>query len=139
MTYGELFDRACRIASFLAENGVEPGKGIRVVLSMSRSPAFVVSFMACLLFGYAAVLLDPDYPEDRKNYILSQSAPRFVLTEANDCLAGACSPAQLRIAPKGETDAVIVYTSGSTGNPKGIIYSQASCGSAVLRLMVLSL
>jgi len=46
MTYGELYDRACRIASFLAENGAEPGKGIRVAISMRRNPAYVVSFMA---------------------------------------------------------------------------------------------
>ncbi len=135
MTYGELYDMACRVASLLAENGVEPGKGIRVAISMSRSPAYVVSFAACLLFGYAAVLLDPDYPEDRKNYILSKAAPRFVLTEASYYLAKECTPARLKIAPAGETDAVIVYTSGSTGNPKGIIHSQASCGSAVYRLL----
>ena len=134
MTYGELYDQACRVAAFLADQGIEPGKGNRVAISMNRDPGYVASFMGCLVFGYAAVLLDSEYPESRKNYILQHSAAQFVLDEENYCLAMECEPAEMRAAPEENTDALIVYTSGSSGNPKGILHSQKSCGQAVLRL-----
>lgn len=101
---------------------------------MNRNPAYVVSFAACLLFGYAAVLLDAEYPQERKDYILQHAAPQFVLDEENYYQAMACSTAKMKTTPEGTTDAVIVYTSGSTGTPKGIVHSQASCGQAVSRL-----
>ena len=134
MTYEELFDHACRVASFLNENGIESGVGNRVAICMSRNPAYVVSFAACLLFGYAAVLLDSEYPESRREYILNHAAPKFILDEKCYYQAMECSPAQAPKAPNEKTDAVIVYTSGSTGEPKGILHSQISCGLAVSRL-----
>lgn len=134
MTYGELLENASRVAAFLIENGIKSGEGTRVAISMGRNPRYVVSFMGCLLFGYAAVLLDPEYPESRKEYILKHSAPKFILDEENYCLAMECEPAELDTPPEEKTDAVIVYTSGSTGDPKGIVHSQLSCGLGILNL-----
>ena len=74
ITYGELLDRACRVAAFLEDKGIEPGKGKRIAISMNRNPRYVVAFMGCLIFGYAAVLLDPEYPESRRLKILLLSS-----------------------------------------------------------------
>lgn len=132
ITYSELLDRACRVAAFLEDNGIEPGKGKRVAISMGRSPEYVVSFMSCLIFGYAAVLLDPEYPESRREFIIRHSSSEFILDEENYSMAMECEPAYPDNAAEEDTDAVIVYTSGSTGDPKGLIHTQLSCGMGIL-------
>ena len=56
MTYGELLESACRLAEYLADNGVEPGKGNRVAISMGRNPRYVVSpLRICRCFARSRV------------------------------------------------------------------------------------
>ena len=57
MTYGELLECACRVAAFLEDKGIESGKGNRVAICMGRNPGYVVSFIGCLIFGYAAAVI----------------------------------------------------------------------------------
>ena len=94
MTYGELLECACRVAAFLEDKGIESGKGNRVAIYMNRNPGYVVSFIGCLIFGYAAVLIDAEYPESRRDYIIRHSAAKYILDEDGYCQAMECEPVQ---------------------------------------------
>lgn len=68
MSYRDVLKHACMLAAFLGNKGIEPGKGNRIAICMGRNPRYVASFIGCLIFGYAAVLLDSEYPESRRDF-----------------------------------------------------------------------
>ncbi|MBD1580777.1 non-ribosomal peptide synthetase [Pseudoalteromonas sp. S16_S37] len=147
ISYEELEARALSWAKQLYQLGVRPNT--RVGLSISRSIELVVGFYAILKLGAVYVPLDPDYPAQRREFIIADTQMRFLLCEpqvleqyqAMDvrCLVfdnnsaiyehGASAPLcldELAELPSyqaehtGQDVAYIIYTSGSTGKPKGV-------------------
>jgi arthrofactin-type cyclic lipopeptide synthetase B len=141
LSYGELNQRANRLARHLRDAGVRPDA--RVAICMERSFEMVVGLLAVLKAGGAYVPVDPAYPAQRVAYMLEDSAPVAVLTRGRvrdelraaigavpvlDLAAGEAwetrSPEDL---PREETGlrpehlAYVIYTSGSTGRPKGVM------------------
>ena len=135
LTYRELNAQADRLAHHLALLGVGPDE--RVGLHVERSLGMVVGLLGILKAGGAYVPLDPNYPQDRLAFILGDSQPAVLLTQqslrnrlrprnaAILCLdALPALPTDIGHAqstgsrPAGEL-AYVLYTSGSTGQPKG--------------------
>ncbi len=132
LSYRQLEQRAEHVAAALAQAGVR--RGTVVGVSLPRGAALAESLLAILKCGAAFVALDPNHPPNRLVQIAADARVGAILTQLN--LAGtlpafeapvltyealheqpaACAPAS-RIEP-GDL-AYIVYTSGTTGNPKG--------------------
>ncbi|WP_319930872.1 non-ribosomal peptide synthetase [Xenorhabdus santafensis] len=79
MSYGELNQRANRLAHHLIALGVRPDD--RVAISAERSPEMVVGLLAILKAGGAYVPIDPTYPAERLAYMLGDAAPVVLLTQ----------------------------------------------------------
>lgn len=119
MTYAELERRASALAARLRARGARPE--MRIALLMERSASLVVALYAILKSGAAYVPVDPLYPEARRRFILEDAGAALLLTE--DALR------ELEAQPAGDVAnppvagaslAYVVYTSGSTGQPKGV-------------------
>ncbi|WP_099039433.1 non-ribosomal peptide synthetase [Mycobacterium neglectum] len=121
-TYSEINESANRFAHWLIEQGI--GSEDRVAVLLDRSPELVISALGVIKAGAVYLPVDPTYPEDRLNFILSDSDPRLVLREAVGGLDGypVSNPTDAeRVRPFGpESTAYLIYTSGSTGLPKGV-------------------
>jgi amino acid adenylation domain-containing protein len=137
LTYGELNERANRLAHRLVGMGVGPE--VRVGLFLERNPEMVVSVLAVLKAGGAYVPLDPAYPAERLAFMLGDSGAAVLLTQEK--LRGTL-PARDKVRvlsadgewagvaaesgrnPAGGASlgnlAYVIYTSGSTGTPKGV-------------------
>ncbi|HJD81847.1 MAG TPA: amino acid adenylation domain-containing protein [Kitasatospora aureofaciens] len=143
--YGELNERANRLAHHLIALGAGPGR--IVALALPRTVDAVVAVLAVLKTGAAYLPVDPAYPRERIAYLLEDSAPLAVLSHGSvagrlpeqqaapvllldhpaTAAAIAGAPAHdpedaERIAPLGpDHPAYVIYTSGSTGRPKGVL------------------
>ena len=138
LTYAELNSKANRLARYLRSRGVGPDQ--LVGLCIERSLEMVVGLFGILKAGGAYVPLDPTYPKERLQHMLTDAAPRVLLTQETlkrGLLSMAVDVVSLdsdwqKIA--GEDDAnldrdsvqltsrhlaYVIYTSGSTGLPKG--------------------
>ncbi|MFJ3306940.1 amino acid adenylation domain-containing protein, partial [Streptomyces sp. NPDC086549] len=120
LTYAELDARANRVAHALIGQGVRPETAVAVLLE--RSPELVVAILAIVKAGGAYVPLDPRFPSSRVDLIVRETGAALVLTE--DVLT-ALSQAETRTSdPQVHCEprqlAYVMYTSGSTGQPKGI-------------------
>ena len=136
-SYADAYENICRIGTALTAAGITPDCGKRVAICLGRTPEYVFSFLACLMYGYCAVLLDDTYPEKRKEYIL-QSSGAEVLINAEFIKAVSVSTCERRpplLQAEESTDAVITFTSGSTGLPKGVQHNQRGVADAVRRLI----
>ncbi len=133
----DAFDELCaRIAGRLAELGIVAGD--RVGLLGENSVRWASAFFAILRLGAVAVPLSPRQPDDTLARIASEAALRLVLHDELgagrlgsrpsqrldvDALLGA--PAAAAVVDPADT-AILLYTSGSTGHPKGALLSHRS-------------
>ncbi|MEU2257149.1 amino acid adenylation domain-containing protein [Nocardia xishanensis] len=127
LSFDALNRRANRLAHWLIGRGV--GAEDIIALRMATSVEFIVASIAVLKAGAAYLPIDPAYPADRIDYLLSDAAPTLALDA--DALAAAEAEAVDRPeADPYDTDrraplhpsntAYVIYTSGSTGKPKGV-------------------
>ena len=146
LTYAELDARAQRLAAGLAQRGVGPESVVCIVLP--RTPAMVVALLAVLKAGGAYLPVDPAYAQVRLQHILPGARPRLVLADAGtrdlvpptdvpvlvlDDLDPGPLPADTTSGPaaRPENLAFVVYTSGSTGVPKGVGVPHSTVVNAV--------
>jgi len=79
LTYGELNRRSNQLAHYLREQGVRPDE--RVGICVERSIEMVVGLLGILKAGGPYVPLDPSYPSERLQYMLTDSEPVALLLQ----------------------------------------------------------
>ncbi len=129
-TYGALDELSGRICTALKKRGV--GKGDIIPIYLDRKMEFIAAEIGILKCGAAFVALTLEYPQARVEYIRKDCGGAFVLDEALLAEALLEEPSEaVAVTPK--DPAFAVYTSGSTGNPKGILHTHKSLASSVRR------
>ena len=138
LTYRELDERSSSLAAQLQSLGV--GADSLVAVCMDRSLDFAVALLGILKAGGAYVPMDPTFPSDRLRFMLEDSQPLVVLTQASlrdripakqtnvICMDRFSIPSNSHIDRKSSSSqlAYVLYTSGSTGKPKGVEISHCS-------------
>jgi amino acid adenylation domain-containing protein len=134
LTYAELNRRANRLAHHLESFGVGPE--VRVGIMLERSPEMLVGLLGILKAGGTYVPLDPTYPHERLAFMIDDAdvsiivtlerhldtafAPLVVCLDADWPAIEVCGADDPPHAAGAEHLAYVMYTSGSTGEPKGV-------------------
>ncbi|MCP4158153.1 MAG: amino acid adenylation domain-containing protein, partial [bacterium] len=147
LTYRQLNEKANRLARHLLTNGAAPGTV--VALKVERSVAMVTGLLAILKTGAAYLPIAPDSPQERTNYILTDSNAGILLVDnkTENRENGAIllnlehlefdSESKVEIQPSdtfpGATGiAYILYTSGTMGRPKGVLVEHGNVTRLVM-------
>lgn len=147
LTYSELDASANRLANFLRDSGVGPD--VLVGVCVERSVAMLVSLLGIMKAGGGYVPIDPNYPNDRIQYMAEHSKAPWMITDCDlrERLPNSTASI-LRIdecqselsqypdtAPPAigtpQNLAYVIYTSGSTGKPKGVQVPQIAAANFI--------
>ncbi|MFE2978607.1 amino acid adenylation domain-containing protein [Streptomyces sp. NPDC059258] len=145
LSYAEFDRRVGQLAALLRDRGVGPE--VRVAVALPRSADLVVALHAVQRAGGAYVPVDPEYPGERVTHMLTDAAPRLLITltalreklpvpdgltvlelDAPDVRASrdAAAPAGVHPGLCPEHAAYVLYTSGSTGRPKAVVITHTA-------------
>jgi malonyl-CoA/methylmalonyl-CoA synthetase len=150
VTHGELAHRAARTHAVLAARGVAPGE--RVLLCGTSSIELVTGYLGLLRAGAVVVLANPAYTAGELRHLVDDSGARLALAdpEPGERLAGlvdvirvdalppvpAGTPEPPAAAPGPDAPALLAYTSGTTGAPKGVPLTHANLLSSIRAAML---
>nr|MCU0796591.1 amino acid adenylation domain-containing protein [Akkermansiaceae bacterium] len=135
MSYRELADRVSGLANELVVRGLKPGE--RVGIHLERSPELIISMLAVLEAGGCYLPVDAGFPAARRREIFDLCGVRLVLTRGDADGRVALDPSKIGTGPASPVHrrpgdpAYVMFTSGSTGEPKGVVVPH----SGIIRLV----
>jgi acyl-CoA synthetase (AMP-forming)/AMP-acid ligase II len=151
MTYGDLLDRATLLAGVLADSGVDRGDCVGCYLS--NSPSWVVASLAVWLRGATVGAVGTLMPGPEASALFELAAtkivvaglgapelepgPSIVSIDENGAVLGRGNlpvPGTQEALPDSDDNAVVIFTSGTTGRPKGITHTHGDLISAARRV-----
>jgi long-chain acyl-CoA synthetase len=121
LSYGDLWDRAARIAGGLRAAGV--GRGDRAAILLPNGADWVLAFWGIQLAGAVTVAVNTRLAEPEVEYVLSDSGASYVFRPGEPLADG---EPEVVDDLRGDDLAAIFYTSGTTGFPKGAMTSHAN-------------
>ncbi|MCX2829639.1 amino acid adenylation domain-containing protein [Bacillus pseudomycoides] len=140
LTYRELNEKANCLARVLREKGVK--SDVIVGIMVERSLEMIIGIMGILKSGGAYLPIDPNYPEERKQFLLKDSGSKVLLSKktligGSNLFQGEILDLSNSVLFEGKVDnlekinrssdlAYVIYTSGTTGNPKGVMIEHKS-------------
>ncbi|MEC0665832.1 amino acid adenylation domain-containing protein [Priestia flexa] len=141
LSYEELNGKANQLARYLKEKGIGPNQTVGIIVE--RSAEMIVSILATLKAGGAYIPIDSEYPKERVQYLLENASASILLVDEqtrNQYIFNSVETVDVReflseqrystenLGESYDPDRLmyILYTSGSTGNPKGVMVKSNS-------------
>jgi malonyl-CoA/methylmalonyl-CoA synthetase len=152
-TYGALWQATGRMANALLALGLRPGD--RLLLKVAKSAEVLTLYLACLRVGIVFLPVNPDYTVEETRHFLTDAAPALAVADGpgvaaiaalgaralalGDLVAMATTPSEAFADPphRPEDLAAILYTSGTTGRPKGVMLTRDNLASNAATLVEL--
>jgi malonyl-CoA/methylmalonyl-CoA synthetase len=161
LTGARVIEQTARYAAFLSSLGVQQGD--RVAVQVEKSPEALLVYLACLRAGFVFMPMNPAYQDDEVAYLLGDAAPAVFLhapepaphrqaiaerqgvrfcfslgSQGDGSFLEEAGRAEAESEPVACTDddlAAMLYTSGTTGKPKGAMLTQRNLSSNALALV----
>ena len=136
LTYRDLNEQANQLGGYLRENFIIQADDL-IAVNLERSEKMIIAIMGILKSGAAYVPIDPEYPQDRINFIKEDTRAKITIDEEfleifkNLSATKNYNKENLPIISGADNLAYIIYTSGTTGQPKGVMIENKNLSSYV--------